>query len=203
MANLPAVWALLRNPFVSAARLDDRTLLLRARDGDADAFRHVFDRHAPNVHRFLADLLGDSPAADEATQETFVRAYQKLHALKDEERLASWLYGIARHITLEHRRNRLRHPESSLDAAHEDAPEALHTGDNPESLLLSRESGELLNGALQKLPEDRRTVLLLRADHGLSYADIASLMDWSLAKTKVEIHRARGQLRTFLEEEAP
>lgn len=202
MANLPAVWALIRTPFLGAARLDDKTLLARARKGDADAFRHVFDRHAPAVHRFLADLLGEQHHADEATQETFVRAWQRLGTLKDDERLAPWLFGIGRHITLEARRNRIRHPEAPIDDAHENVPDALTSEITPESLLLSREAGARLTHALQRLSNDRRTVLLLRADHGLPYDDIARVLDWSLAKVKVEIHRARAQLRKHLEEEA-
>lgn len=199
MANLPAVWALLRAPFNTTARLDDRTLLSRARNGDADAFRHVFDRHAGAVHRFLCDLTGDDTLADEATQETFVRAFQKLSSLKDAERLGPWLFGIGRFVCLEAHRARLRQAEAPLDDALEElrAPSM----ETPESLLLSRERGVALETALRSLREDRRAALVLRADHGLAYEDIAQTLGWSLAKTKVEIHRARHQLRAKLAKE--
>lgn len=197
MANLPAVWALIRAPFDTASRLDDRTLLARARDGDADAFRHVFDRHAAGVHRFLCDLTGDETLADEATQETFVRAFQKLSALKDADRLGPWLFGIGRFVCLENHRARVRHAEAPLDGE----LDGHATSDTPETALLFRERAVALDSALQKLREDRRAALLLRADHGLSYVDISRMLGWSLAKTKVEIHRARIQLRQLISSE--
>lgn len=196
MANLPAVWALLRAPFNTSKRLDDRTLCNRARSGDADAFRHLFDRHAPSVHRFLYDLTGDDSLADEATQETFVRAFQKLSSLRDEDRLAPWLFGIGRFVCLEAFKARVRHAEAPLDA-HLEAPQHVST-ETPETTLLSRERGVALNVALLKLREDRRAALILRADHGLPYEEIARTLGWSLAKTKVELHRARAQLRELL-----
>lgn len=199
MANLPAVWALLRAPFDTAKRLDDRALIHRARAGDADAFRHVFDRHAPSVHRFLTDLAGDDALADEATQETFVRAFQKLSALRDEDRLKPWLFGIGRFVCLEAFKARVRHAEDSLDSADDDA--LLATYETPETALLSRERGFALASALQKLREDRRAALILRADHGLSYEELSKTFGWTLAKTKVELHRARTQLRSLLSKE--
>src|SRR5579872_4206344 len=69
-------------------------LVRRAREGDAKAFRQIFERHAPPVRRFLLDLLGDVAAADEATQETFVRAHGRLSTVRDTDKLLSWLFGI-------------------------------------------------------------------------------------------------------------
>ncbi|HSP79679.1 MAG TPA: RNA polymerase sigma factor [Myxococcaceae bacterium] len=166
----------------------ERRLLARARRGDPAAFRVLFERHAPAVWRFTRDLFRDDAAADEATQETFVRAHGKLGALRDETRLVSWLLGIARHVYLESRRARGPH----LEVAAELPPP------NPEELLLDRELEGLLTEALEALREERRTALLLRMDHGLPYEEIAQVMGWSLPKVKNEIHRARLQLRERL-----
>ncbi|WNG62111.1 RNA polymerase sigma factor [Archangium gephyra] len=175
----------------------ERRLLTRARGGDPVAFRTLFEQHSPAVWRFLRDLFRDDSAADEATQETFVRAHGKLKALRDDARLASWLLGIARHIYLESRRTRGTH----LDiAAEESEPllEATLPSPTPEDLLLNREMEGLLAEALGELREERRSALLLRIDHGLAYEDIAQVMGWSLPKVKNEIHRARLQLRERL-----
>jgi RNA polymerase sigma-70 factor (ECF subfamily) len=69
---------------------------------------------------------------------------------------------------------------------------------NPEALLLRREADELLSRALQRIPEERRAALLLQMDHGLPYAEIATILEWSVAKVKIEIHRARLKLRAEL-----
>jgi RNA polymerase sigma-70 factor (ECF subfamily) len=181
----------------SSALEGDRQLLARARRGDPVAFRALFERHAPAVWRFLRDLSRDDAAADEATQETFVRAHGRLGALRDDARLASWLLGIARHVYLESRRGRGTH----LDiAAEESEPllEAALPSPTPEALLLDRELEGLLVEALGELREERRAALLLRIDHGLAYEDIAQVMGWSLPKVKNELHRARLQLRERL-----
>lgn len=176
----------------------ERLLLRRARTGDPAAFRALFERHGPAVWRFLRDLFRDDAAADEATQETFVRAHGKLAALRDDERLASWLLGIARHVFLEARRVR---GGVHLDVDGEDGEgllEAVLPTPSPEDLLLDRETEALLAEALGTLREERRAALLLRIDHGLPYEDIARVMGWSLPKVKNEIHRARLQLRERL-----
>jgi len=157
----------------------------------------LYTAHARPIHRFLCDLLGDAAAAADATQETFVRAFRRLHTLETPERPAPWLFGIARHVSLEHRRARRRRRQvldEGASASWEERP-APGAPRSPEDALIDREALGVLAGALDQLGEDRRAALLLRLDHGLSYGEIAQLMGWSLPKVKVEIHRARQELR--------
>jgi RNA polymerase sigma-70 factor, ECF subfamily len=175
----------------------ERTLLRRARTGDPVAFRLLFERHSPAVWRFLKDTFRDEAAADEATQETFVRAHGRLATLRDADRLASWLLGIARLVFLETRRARGVHLDVEGEE-NEGLVEAVLPTPTPEDLLLDRETEALLAEALGHLREERRSALLLRIDHGLPYEEIAQVMGWSLPKVKNEIHRARLQLRERL-----
>jgi RNA polymerase sigma-70 factor (ECF subfamily) len=175
----------------------DVSLTARASSGDAAAFREIYERHAPAVYRFLVNLLGDRSAADEATQETFVRAHTRLTTLRDEDRLASWLLGIARLVFLEARRGRGIHLDVDGEES-EGLVEAVLPTPTPEDLLLDRETEALLAEALGHLREERRSALMLRIDHGLPYEEIAQVMGWSLPKVKNEIHRARLQLRERL-----
>ena len=175
---------------------DDAALLRRARGGDAEAFRVIFDRHAPGVRRFLGDLLRDDTAADEATQETFVRAHGRRASLEQETRLAGWLFGIARMIFFEQLRARRR---DALPRSEEEAmPEEIDRAPSPESAFLSAESDRVLDHALEELGPERRAALVMRLDHGMGYGEIASAMGWPLQKVKNEIHRARLQLRERL-----
>jgi RNA polymerase sigma-70 factor, ECF subfamily len=176
-------------------RDSDEELLSRARAGDAEAFRVIFDREAPGVRRFLGDLLRDDTAADEGTQETFVRAHQRLGTLEQSGKLQGWLFGIARMVFFEQLRRKRRDPPA-LPAA--DEPREIDRAPNPEAVLLAAESDRMLEGALADLGEDRRAALLMRIDHGLGYGEIASAMGWPLQKVKNEIHRARLQLRASL-----
>jgi len=172
----------------------ERGLVIRARSGDRAAFRTIFDRYVGGVRRFLGDLLREDAAADEATQETFVRAFHHLGELREAERLSSWLFGIARHVAQEQRRARHR-DERGTDDATGDLPDR---APSPEGLLLGAESERLLAEALGELSDDRRAALLLRLDHGLGYEAIGATMGWSLPKVKNEIHRARLELRARL-----
>ena len=175
----------------------EHALVRRALAGESRAFQILFERHAPRVWRFLRDLLRDEAAADEATQETFVRAHAKLASLREGQRVVSWLLGIARHVFLESWRERREQVDVEAEES-EALVEAVLPTPSPEQLLLDRETEALLNEALGHVREDRRAALLLRIDHGLPYEDIAQVMGWSLAKVKNELHRARLQLRERL-----
>jgi RNA polymerase sigma-70 factor (ECF subfamily) len=171
----------------------EEELLSRAQAGDAEAFRVIFHREGPGVRRFLGDLLRDDSAADEGTQETFVRAHQRLGTLQRAEKLQGWLLGIARMVFLENLRRKRR------DApAPDDAPEQIDSAPSPEAALLAGEADKILEGALAALSDERRAALVLRLDHGLGYPEIAEAMGWTLQKVKNEIHRARLQLRERL-----
>jgi RNA polymerase sigma-70 factor (ECF subfamily) len=170
----------------------EEALVLRARDGESEAFRALFERNVSAVRRFLKDVLRDAAAADEATQETFVRAHQLLPKLEQRSRVKAWLLGIARNIAFEHRR--ARKDEVELDDA--EAPiEAVIPSPDPERLLLDRELERQFDQALGALSAHRRAALVLRLDHGLAYEEIAALMGWTLPMVKNEIHRARLKLR--------
>ncbi len=173
-------------------QLLEPALVARVRSGDPLAFRLVFERYARAVRRFLRDLLRETAAADEATQETFVRAHRMIGRLREDDRLASWLFGIARNVAFEQLRSRRR------QAADTEARETTDPAPSPEARLLGEESNEVLSAALATLSEERRAALLLRIDHGLGYEEIGSALGWSVVKVKNEVHRARLELRTRL-----
>jgi RNA polymerase sigma-70 factor (ECF subfamily) len=172
----------------------ERDLVDRARRGEPEAFRVIFHRHAPSVRRFVGDLLRDDAAADEATQETFVRAHARLRTLRDDERLGGFLLGIARMVSMEQLRRWRRDPVALPD----EEPREPDHGPSPEVALLSGEADRVLDGALQILSSERRAALLMRIDYGLAYEENAEAMGWKLQKVKNEIHRARLQLRQRL-----
>ena len=179
---------------VSLSSPEDAALLARARAQDGAAFRALFLRHAPAVRRLLGGLFRDPGEADEATQETFVRAHSALDSLRDPTRLRGWLLGIARIVWLdacERQRRDQRVP--GLHVVGE-----LATAPSPETDALDAEAGCVLAAALARLSPGRRTAVLLRIDQGLGYAEIAVALDWPLHKVKNEIHRARLAIRDEL-----
>jgi RNA polymerase sigma-70 factor (ECF subfamily) len=172
-------------------------LVARALRRDEAALAELYTAHAPAILRFLTDLLGDHAAAADATQETFVRAFRRLATLRVTDRIAPWLFGIARKVSLEHARARRRRGRV-LVLGYACSPTESADGHTPEVALLGHEAARVVERAMGRLSEDRRAMLLLRLDHGLAYEEIATLMGFSLAKVKVEIHRARQVLREDL-----
>ena len=158
----------------------------------------TYTERAPGIRRFLHGLLGELAAADDATQETFARALRRVDTLRDPARVTPWLFGIARNVALEVRKERRRAGRLVDGDVDLDEAQDAHDPVTPESTLLGREAVRVVDRALARLSTDRRAVLMLRLDHAVSYEDIADLMGWTLAKTKVEIHRARTVLREEL-----
>jgi RNA polymerase sigma-70 factor (ECF subfamily) len=172
----------------------DRPLLERARRGDTAAFHELFRQNAPRVWRFSKSVLGSASAADEVTQESFVRAHAALVNGVPVERALPWLLGVARNVAREHLR--LTAKTVALDEPVDDRAASL--APDPEALLLEREADALLARALTRLDDDRRAALVLRVEQQLSYDEIAEVLGWNLARVKNEIHRARLQLRAAL-----
>jgi RNA polymerase sigma-70 factor (ECF subfamily) len=185
----------LHEPQTTAARADppDALLCAAVRAGEEDAFRMLFERHAPAVRRFAGNLVRNPSDAAEVTQETFVRAHARLGRLKDDARFRSWVLGIARIVALDllgDRRRREAEQETETESA-----QVVELDATPEAALLDGEAEQVLYGEMERLSADRRAVLLMRLDQELGYADIAESMGWTLQKVKNEIHRARRQMR--------
>jgi RNA polymerase sigma-70 factor (ECF subfamily) len=183
-----------------AAARAEGAIRARALGRDEAALAAIYAQHAPSVLRFLRDLVGCPQAAADATQETFVRAFRRIDTLRDAERILPWLFGIARHVSLEFRR--ARRVRARVHAPANDEGGRAHDvghGETPEAELLGREAARVVERALGQLSDERRAMLLLRLDHGLAYEEIAAAMGCSVAKAKVEVHRARQILRAELE----
>ena len=180
-----------------APRADDAALAVQAAAGDAQAARALYHRHGPRIRRFLGDLLRDPALADDATQETFARVFCRLDSLDDPNKLTSWLFGVARNVSLEMMKARARRAKVFVEvSADAPSPEV-----SPERRILGREAAAILERAIAKLSEGRRAALLMRVDHQLAYGEIAQALGWSVAKAKVEVFRAREVLRATLEAE--
>jgi RNA polymerase sigma-70 factor (ECF subfamily) len=148
-------------------------------------FEELYESYAADVYRFAYWLSGNRAEAEDMTSETFIRAWAKKVAFRTET-LKAYLFTIARNIYLAHQRKRRR--QVALDDTHPDpAP-------GPEKRLESR--GELVRvrRVLQTCPEIDRAAFLMRVQHELPYAEIARVLEISLAAAKVKVHRVRKKL---------
>jgi RNA polymerase sigma-70 factor (ECF subfamily) len=169
-------------------------LIARARAGDHEAFRLVFERYVRPVLSFLYDLVGERDLAEELTQETFVRAFNKLNDLRDIDKFSTWLFGISRNVAREALRTR-RKDVARLVNESMSLPEPQDLGPSPADELLGKELHTAMRLALKALDEDRRIVFTLKIFQQRSYDEIAEITGFSLAKVKTDLHRAREVMR--------
>ena len=169
-------------------------LVTRVCQGDADAFRLIFERYSRPVISFIYDMVNDRGLAEELTQETFLRAYRAIHTMRAETKLSTWLFGIARNVARESLRARAR-ATSHVDLADKSVMDISDKKPEPVAGLLSKELNELIRRSLAALDEDKRLVFTLKVLHQCSYEEIAAITGFSIAKLKTDLHRARVEMR--------
>ena len=169
-------------------------LVTRVCQGDAEAFRLIFERYSRPVISFIYDMVNDRALAEELTQETFVRAFRAIHTMRAETKLSTWLFGIARNVSRESLRARTR-AGNHVDLADKSVMDLSDKKPAPVEGLLSKELNELIRRSLAALDEDKRLVFTLKVLHQCSYEEIAAITGFSLAKLKTDLHRARAEMR--------
>lgn len=172
-------------------------LIARVRSGDDEAFRLIFERYARPVISFIYDMVGERALAEELMQETFVRGYKNLGALRDETKLSTWLFGIARNVALESLRAK-RRTDRQLELDDPLVKGLRDAGVPPDDDLINKEMHRAIHAALRELDEDKRLVFALKVFQQQSYEEIALITGFSMAKLKTDLHRARREMRRLL-----
>jgi RNA polymerase sigma-70 factor (ECF subfamily) len=169
-------------------------LIARARRGEDEAFRLIFERYARPIVSFIYDMVSQRELAEELAQETFVRAFKNLNSLRDDTKLSTWLFGIARNVARESIRARVRE-DHKIEI---DDDRVIELSDNkltPDDQLLNKELNRVIQSALGELDEDKRLVFTLKVFHQRSYEEIAEITGFSIPKLKTDLHRARAEMR--------
>lgn len=169
-------------------------LVTRVCQGDAEAFRLIFERYSRPVISFIFDMVNDRGLAEELTQETFVRAYRAMRTMRKDTKLSTWLFGIARNVARESIRARIR-ANNHVDMGDKSVMDLSDDKPVPVEGLLSKELNELIRRSLAALDEDKRLVFTLKVLHQCSYEEIAAITGFSIAKLKTDLHRARAEMR--------
>jgi RNA polymerase sigma-70 factor, ECF subfamily len=179
---------------------DAPRFLDRLRAGDAPAFEELVMTYQHRVFGVALRMLGNRAEAEEVAQEAFVRAHRALGAFRGDAKLSTWLYAITSRLCL----NRLASGERRLTRQGEDALLRLSdAGPRPDAALERRELETALGRAIAELPEDRRIVVVLRDLEGLSYEEIAEVLELPLGTVRSRLHRARADLKEKLERFLP
>ena len=183
---------------------DDEVLVRAAQAGDLEAFNLLVQRHERPVFNVALRLLRDVGLAEDATQDTFIRAWQNIRTFQTGS-VRSWLYKIATNRSYDMLRASARRPAGSLEAEVVEIEPIWTTGgagdESPDGLALRRELSIYLERALTALPEDQRMVVLLVDVQGLDYHEVAETLGIALGTVKSRLSRARARLRQALRDD--
>ena len=177
----------------------DTLLVERARGGDARAFEMLVVRYRRRIERLIGRMTRDEGLIQDLAQETFLRAWRALPQFRGESAFYTWLYRIAvntaRKALAESRRDPVL-TESELAPAGDEEETFRHeseptSADTPEGVLASRQIAAAVNAAVDRLSEDLRQAVLLREIEGLSYEEIAEIMNCPVGTVRSRIFRAR------------
>jgi RNA polymerase sigma-70 factor (ECF subfamily) len=168
--------------------------VVRAREGEQEAFRLIYQRFVRPIVHFAYDMVGQREQAEDLAQETFIRAFRNLKSLREEAKLSTWLFGIARNVCLESLRSKPMQSKK-VDLDDDQVMELKDEKILPDERLLNRELSAVIQKALAALDVDKRQVFVLKFFHEHSYDEIATITGFSIPKVKTDLHRARSEMR--------
>ena len=181
--------------------MSEQEWVRRARAGDEEAFASLVEAYQSPIYNLCYRMLGEAGEAEDAAQETFLRAYSQLASYDASRPFKTWLFSIANHHCIDRLRKR-RLTWLSIDddlpphpALHEQTP-------GPEEASVRREQAEVMQALLGRLPPDDRSVVVMRYWYDLSYEEIAESTRTTVSAVKSRLHRARGHLGEMLAAQA-
>lgn len=183
------------NPPVGNREIDQE-LVERAQRGDKQAFGMLVDKYQRKLGRLLSRLVRDQAEVEDVVQESFIKAYRALPNFRGDSAFYTWLYRIGINTAKNYLVAMGRRPQTTTDIEIEDAENfedanELRTVDTPETELMTKEIAKTVNETVAALPEELRTAITLREIEGLSYEEIATMMNCPIGTVRSRIFRAR------------
>jgi len=177
------------------AQSTDQELVRRVKKGDQAAFDLLFTRYQHRIHQLISRFIRDPEEVLDVAQEAFIKAWRALPQFRGDSQFYTWLYRIAVNCAKNHLAGRDRRPSTiDFDLDDEEAgslPDRLRDPDDPESLNARDELETAIFAAVAELPEDLRSALSLCEFDGMSYEEIAAVMDCPVGTVRSRIFRAR------------
>jgi RNA polymerase sigma-70 factor (ECF subfamily) len=178
---------------------DESSIIDRFKKGEETVFEELVMKYQDRIYNLCRNMLGNTRDAEDAAQDTFIKAYQNLKNFIPKSSLYTWLYRIAVNTCLDYKKRpffeslfkRSKDGTEFLDEPLSDKP-------SPDKLCESKQMGYALRMSLKQLSEKLRTALILKEIEGLSYEEIAEILDISMGTVKSRISRAREELKKLM-----
>ena len=180
----------------NANRELDQMLVERAQAGDKKAFGLLVEKYHRKLGRLLSRMIRDQTEVEDVVQETFIKAYRALHNFRGDSAFYTWLYRIGINTAKNYLVSLGRKPQVLNDVEIEDAENFeggtnMRTMETPETALATKQIAQTVNDTVETLPEDLRTAITLRELEGMSYEEIAAIMQCPIGTVRSRIFRAR------------
>lgn len=174
----------------------DQQLVERVQNGDKHAFDLLVAKYQRKLTRLLSQFVRDPAEVEDVTQEAFIKAYRALPAFRGDSAFYTWLYRIGintakNYLVSQGRKASTLQGIDTEDAENFEEGGILREMDTPESELMSKQIAQTVNQTLEQLPEELRTAIVLREIEGLSYDEIAKIMECPIGTVRSRIFRAR------------
>ncbi len=185
------------------ASAEERTLIERCKRGDLAAFNELVKKYEKQVYNFAYRLTGSYDDANDVAQEAFLRVFNAIGGFRGDASFTTWLFRITTNVFLDERKRARAHPHTSLDEQLdlEESSVARQIEDpspSPAALTEERERAQILQEAIQSLPEYQRAMVVLYHTQQQSYEEIAEAMDLPIGTVKSRLNRARLALKEKL-----
>lgn len=190
------------NSHTRASEQLDEDLVLRVQQGEKSAYDLLVIKYQHKIIQLVNRYVKDPSEAQDVAQEAFIKAYRALPSFRGDSAFYTWLYRIAintakNYLVSRNRRNS-DYEVDIQDAEQVDNAPQLHGLDTPERLLLNDEIVAVIHQAIESLPEEMRTAIMLREFEGMSYEEIAQAMDCPVGTVRSRIFRAREAIDSKL-----
>ena len=179
----------------TALGASESDLIVRARRGDATAWRILIERYQNQVYTVAFRMVGDPDEAQDIAQEVFVRFYRTLGRYRPNGRIATWLYRVAVNLAIDTRRRRSRRPDETV--------EPVDQNPLPDARAEQRDLRVILERIIHMLPPKQRRVLVLRDLQGFSTEEIADILRCRQSTVRVHLARARLRVKEILTAQYP
>ena len=188
----------------ATGQLDDRTLVDLVIDGDQAAYKVLVERYQAKVFAVAYGVLHNREDAREVAQEAFIKAYRNLPGFRRDASFYTWIYRITVNLGIDFQRRAYRKRETVLDEARITPETAHHTGPRPMATptqnLERKQLAQRIHSAIEMLPADQRTAIVLREIEGLSYKEIAESMACAEGTVMSRLYYGRKKLQEILKD---